>query len=835
MSTATSALLVPEHAVGVDRDRWRAWLHDQLDPTWRPGEWDGEHWFFDGDPDYERTVVTRCAVQRCGAKLDGEPICTLCSKAWRASGKELDVFAAEHIPVRVKRRPGTDDESCAVTRDGVQCARPSHCSGLCRNHYTLWMHFRSADRSRTMADWLARGNNPYPRDLRQCLVPRCEARTVVAAGLCRYHHQLHRRTGKGTPVGEWAATAPPFLTAGQFSLLPLAPLVRAELLFALQRRDAAGSSIAPKFIRRIVRAVEHRTHLAGLHHQDLSPTDGVRNTDLDTYRRDVAHWLRVGYEQMTGVEPTHRLVWDFRTLDLRGSESTRRRRTAGGQADFTVISQAWLREVTMARCRDFTTSQKICELLVAVEVASRALEATVDGGHELAALGPAHLDAITQGFRSWNHPDGRPRSNTRRYVGLEAVFALIDYGRRAGMLDGLTHAFVRDPAAHRLQLDHPAPEEVGKAIPEPVIAQLDAQLPLLECIADYRVWSIQQQRHMIRTLYIVLRDTGRRPREVCSLREDCVEFDKDGPLLIWDNHKAGRHRRRLPITTQTADAIAEWREVRHTLSTGDRRDDYLFPAASADRIDPYFRPASLTRSLRVWVDSLPELLSDAVDTRGQRMPFDRALIHPYAFRHSYAQRHADAGVAIDVLRDLMDHRQISTTQTYYRVTLKRKREAVQTLRLHVADRHGSSAPTSSNTAYEMRSVAAPFGNCVEPSNVKAGGGACPIRFQCSGCGFYRPDPSYLPAIEDHILALRSDREIASAMDVDTFVLRNLDEQIASYQHVVDGMKARLAALPDDQQHEVEQAGALLRRIRAGAAASPVQLPVTTRPPGTDRP
>ena len=64
----------------------------------------------------------------------------------------------------------------------------------------------------------------------------------------------------------------------------------------------------------------------------------------------------------------------------------------------------------------------------------------------------------------------------------------------------------------------------------------------------------------------------------------------------------------------------------------------------------------------------------------------------------------------------------------------------------------------------MRSVAVPFGNCIEPSNVKAGGKACPIRFQCAGCGFYRPDPSYIPAIEEHINSLTADREIASAMN-----------------------------------------------------------------------
>jgi len=154
---------------------------------------------------------------------------------------------------------------------------------------------------------------------------------------------------------------------------------------------------------------------------------------------------------------------------------------------------------------------------------------------------------------------------------------------------------------------------------------------------------------------------------------------------------------------------------------------------------------------------------------------------------SRAQRHADAGVPIDVLRDLMDHQQTSTTQGYYRVTQKRKRDAVRTLHRQVIDRTGISVPAPSQTAYELRSVAAPFGNCIEPSNVKAGGGACPIRFQCSGCGFYRADPSYIPAIEDHVQALRADRETASAMDVDNFVLRNLTDQITSYQNVLESM------------------------------------------------
>ncbi|MFF3733405.1 hypothetical protein ACFYXM_24580 [Streptomyces sp. NPDC002476] len=162
----------------------------------------------------------------------------------------------------------------------------------------------------------------------------------------------------------------------------------------------------------------------------------------------------------------------------------------------------------------------------------------------------------------------------------------------------------------------------------------------------------------------------------------------------------------------------------------------------------------------------------------------------------------------------MDHDDPKTTMGYYRVSFERKRQAVKTLSLMVIDRHGSSAPCSSR-AYEQRSVAVPFGGCTEPSNVKAGGQSCPIRFQCSGCGFYRPDPSYLPAIEDHANSLRADRERAMAMDAAGFVIDNLTAQITSYEDVATKMRKRMAALPEDERSELEDAAAVLRRVRAG--------------------
>ncbi|WP_327238894.1 hypothetical protein OG243_44125 [Streptomyces sp. NBC_01318] len=149
------------------------------------------------------------------------------------------------------------------------------------------------------------------------------------------------------------------------------------------------------------------------------------------------------------------------------------------------------------------------------------------------------------------------------------------------------------------------------------------------------------------------------------------------------------------------------------------------------------------------------------------------------------------------------------------VSLKRKREAVTKLAAHVVDNHGRPSP-SSNTAYELRSVAVPYGGCTEPSNVKAGGSSCPIRFQCAGCGFYRPDPSYLPAIEQHINELRADRETAQAMDAAEFVTTALTAQITAFEQVTDRMRRHLASLPAAERQEIEEASTILRKARAGA-------------------
>ena len=53
-------------------------------------------------------------------------------------------------------------------------------------------------------------------------------------------------------------------------------------------------------------------------------------------------------------------------------------------------------------------------------------------------------------------------------------------------------------------------------------------------------------------------DTGRRPEDILDLPLDCLDRDKDGgAVLVYDNIKADRLGRRLPISEATAAVITD--------------------------------------------------------------------------------------------------------------------------------------------------------------------------------------------------------------------------------------------------------------------------------------
>ncbi|OKK24453.1 hypothetical protein AMK09_06525 [Streptomyces sp. CB02488] len=814
----------------ADSAEWAAWLRDNLESNWRPDEWDAEHWMFTGDPANPRTTTAKCPVRACTRLVNSlSTWCETCQREFTKSSLSEADFIVTFVP-QPNRRLGQIPEPCRLERDGVRCRRESWSLGLCKAHASTWAQWLSRHPGAELEPWLATTTSRPLPDLITCIVAGCPRQQTQPLALCQMHRNRWRTHSRQRLTGDldfdsWTKSQLPYIGMQQFSLAPLSEVLRLELLHGLQKRDARGGKIDPQAVRWTVLNLQHLPSLAFVTPQELDTLERRAYSNGLAFLREVRWAVGVAFEKFRGIDPEDKRTWDLVAVGVPSSASISGRRQHAGSVSFNQFSQPWLRDLTWEWARATRPkSGKLGHRLRACRVASQALDQRPGGGMDIAALQFADMAAVADAFRSLLKKDGTAmQSKTRR--DLQAAFhEILDFGREEGLLDRMSGSFTRHNS-HRIPDEDPNEDEIGKALPEPVISQLDSHLDLLGHDFIYGLLEPEDVKAMFQTAYTVLRDTGRRPWEVGNLSLNCIDSDNGDYTLIWNNHKARRNRRRLPITAATAHAILRWRERRLMLDVPSRSVNYLFPAITDGSGIPHLNSGNLARAIRAWADSIPVIHSEVLDEDSNPLPFDRLLIYPYAFRHSYAQRHADAGVDVDVLRDLMDHRSIQTTLGYFSVSLKRKREAVETMRHHVVDRHGRPAPMGSSTAYEARSVAVPFGNCVEPSNIKAGGKKCPIRFQCAGCGFYRPDPSYLPAVEDHIRSLKADREVALAMDAANFVVNNLDEQVEAFRGVVERMQGTLEWLSPEDREAVEEASKVLRKIRASSGGRTL-LPLT---------
>ncbi|KUL69412.1 MULTISPECIES: tyrosine-type recombinase/integrase [unclassified Streptomyces] len=804
---------------------WTRWLRERVDPAWRPAEWDGDAHLFSGDVDNPGTAVYRCDVAACDALTRvRRGLCATCEKTHRGGNLGLKEFKALYVPDRNRVISG-ERAGCRIQG----CPRDSVLWGLCNAHGSLRQKDLQRDPGSQLGAWIVK-QSPYPPSP-ACRVAGCRYDARATWGLCAMHQSRWKKvmaTVRGSrpePSAVWLDRQAPFLNVHQFSLAPLAPVARLEMLYALQQRDIRGQKIDPVAVRQAVSHLAERVESIATAAAGQLPSGTQAN--VDALVRETRRILRSSFDRFEGVDPTSRDVLDLSELGVRGLRGGTTQRPGG--LDVSEIRQPWLRQMLVtfiAETKPNTTEAR--RGLRVCRAASRALDMRPGGGMDAAALNFADMNAVVDTFRQLPKLDGGAMSSKQRGALLSCFFKVLDYNRAAGHLDGMSASFTRH-SSHTVKQEEVNEDDTGKALPESVIDQLDSFAELLGRDISHGKMTPEQVAALARAVYELLRDTGRRPYEIAELRANCLEYADGEWLLIWDNRKGRRLNRRLEITPETVETIRAWLAVRDTLDLPTGSEPFLFPPAGENGIIRHLGSEQISTVIRKWADSVPVLLSEEFGKDGKRVAFDRSLVYPYAFRHSFCQRYADAGVPIEVLRELMDHKSMQTTQRYYKISQKRKREAVNVMRLHTVDRKGQAAPMASATAYEARSVAVPFGNCTEPSNVKAGGKACPIRFQCAACPSYRPDPSYLPAIEEHVRSLKADKEMAVMMEADEFVVKNLDDQISAFKGTAETMRKLVEAMSQDEREEVEQASAVLRKVRAAQGRSAVSLPTPTFP------
>ena len=464
-----------------------------------------------------------------------------------------------------------------------------------------------------------------------------------------------------------------------------------------------------------------------------------------------------------------------------------------------------------------------------VALLSESLGLREDRGREKAALARGDMRAFVERLRRL-HRAGR-LSDTTYYRGVPRVRQFLVECRDLGLfepgepLHGLRAEFavwVQDVARRRVDQDA---DGEGRGLPQVVIDQLlsDAYLDRLR----------QGYGEDIFVMLQVLADTGRRPDELAKLMAMCLDRTEfideqtgelqSGWVLVHDMPKVAITNFRLFIARSTAELIiAERERVLGRFPTTPLSKLRLFPRRTLNP-DGILATGSerLAGAVKAWVRDLPQLLGPTGE------PFPRERITLYAFRHSFAQRHADNGTPIDVLAAMMGHKTIDTTRGYYKVNKARMRKAVATVSEMQLNHRGNRVAASLGELvdaeydrYQVGQVAVAFGTCHEPSNVKSSGQACPYRFRCFGCAHFRTDPSYLPELREHLQRLLVDHErLNTATDgmLEDWARRDAlpaPQEIVAVRRLIRAAESTLDGLTREERVSVDELFAVIRRARA---------------------
>ncbi|MFF8513391.1 hypothetical protein ACF064_35625 [Streptomyces sp. NPDC015492] len=771
--------------------------------------------------DWERRVITwprqhpviglpDCPVPGCPLAITvlTRPMCGGCLERWRGSNLPLEDFLL--VPKAISR--GVGQGPCAV--GGCERPRDSVAGGLCEAHRS---QRGTTDLSAlSWEEFLAHPRVHGYASLGPCKVAACYLDRVGRQDpYCKAHlHRLYRaRTAPGFDEALWQRTDKAICANREVSLRGLPDRLVAELLYGLWARTQEGMKARPECLRPLYDRL--RAHQVQELQEVSDPAGAGHSSEQVTMIRAWQRALRLLH--MTPDAERVKDVWDMAVFGYTGRIS------------FTPVLQEPLREAMkiwvyddLPRRRNKNAVQHARAIIAAVGMLSESLRLQrEDRGVVPAALGRSDIVAFTNRlgyFTSTGRISPARRLRYTRFVRRVLLrFRSLGLTGKGQLLEGMPTDFVISPED---MPDEPEDTEAGRDLPDEVMRELCARLDELETMSTIEV----------RVATELLIDTGRRPDEINTLALDCLEQDPDGSdVLVYDNHKAYRLGRRLPIGAETAAVIRRQQQ----------RVRERFPTTAPARLRLLPRPKSnpegtkplvdISGQHRAWVKSLPDLFVPIVvadgDVRVTRLvTFDKTRIFPYAYRHCYAQRHADSGVPVDVLKELMDHRLIHTTMGYYRVGDERRREAVDRVTALQFDRHGNrvwrSAKSLLDSEHVRRAigeVATPYGVCREPTNVAAGGHACPLRFRCLGCEHFSTDVSYLPDLQAHLAdLLRSRERLMSAFEADDWARSQAmpsEEEIRRVRRLIERVRTDLDDLTPEDRAQIEQAVGVVRRSR----------------------
>lgn len=819
----------------------------------------------------------------------GANLCEPHRRVWKSAGEpDLGTWDAPVVSLRSgERLVYRTQEACRVCCTPGH-RRPARQIGLCQTHnarYRSWVTTRRKRRqAESVADWIA-DMQPEPLPgLDECGI--CgepgQARFYDELWCNTHANQITRLSPK---VGYEAARARVLrrarIQADDYDFGGLPDRLRNELLLVLQCLFQEGYANPGEHIRL---AIETLRKLAVESFSDINTVDGLAAqgrggrplSDLSASRLRTMQKLL--YRAVSSAQAEMRkTIWD---LTLLGRD---------GYLDFRRITQPWLREAGLEQGRNLyaanAAGSTFKSRINALSYLSRSLRTRPDEGNHTTALG---RDDIRDFLASMHRRVNAELLTEQVAYDFIAIVRMViqdwidqDETDPGGCVDGLKHSFrirpqdmPRKPEPDRTEVGKALPREVtdvlllednlqkigGKGTEEYRLAvemllgtgrrpievcavKLDClddsgatphfvhdmtkvhkvgfRLPIAESLAE----KIRQQQARARAQFpntpeedLVLlprshnNPHGTKPVAAGNLARKVRMWVRDlDPIEISSDPEPGYATEDLPeVKVRDAEEAAD-AQINDATEEGPDliEDEDIFDAP--DRPDAALTSIEFDRKERA-------------ENPGKRL-FPKSKVYLYAFRHTWAQAHADGGTSHAELQELMGHERAETTSVYYRLPMARRiksMQRVQHLTAAGADRRRAERARAA-TEEQVRAVllgrVIPHGYCGEPANKKAGGRACPVQHNCATCRFFTTDASNLPElyafrsrlVEARENALTDPSPFADAADRDLHVAV-LKRQIEKYTEVIDECLDSLNELDDETRASLL---ATIEQIRQG--------------------
>ncbi len=157
----------------------------------------------------------------------------------------------------------------------------------------------------------------------------------------------------------------------------------------------------------------------------------------------------------------------------------------------------------------------------------------------------------------------------------------------------------------------------------------------------------------------VMYTTGVRVSELISIRGCDISLSNPKTIII---HGKGRKVRHVPIVKQTASILERYLKENNCLLP-QRLDEYIFLNHSGEMF---------TRQGVNYIISKYTRMARTVDP--SLIPQDCS---PHKIRHSSAIALVEEGVDLIIIRDLLGHSSVQTTEIYAKVSAARQRRAIE--------------------------------------------------------------------------------------------------------------------------------------------------------------